>query len=269
MCRILLATVLLSVVHLSTQVDWDGLRVTWGLNPFSSYTFASMPRTAEAARNKGWTLETSCSDTNYFKGNRYILNGDTSVMLLFDKNGFIAGIQSGIEDGKEYPPSQQIPPMHHETAKSMYTITAYFVDPATVCSTGRTQAQFNSEGTGTKLLIQNGNTMQEIPRQVAGLSGTQWTKGRCFWTMGQHYWWNIRADMPCEEFFPVFLLYNSGKLNAFGFAFQGDFSSPRYEHPTYSVVPKFLNPVPTCLKDVGVLSTMHIYLDDSPRTNFC
>ena len=33
---------------------------------------------------------------SYFKGNRYVLKGDTAVMLLFDSNGKIAGIQNGV-----------------------------------------------------------------------------------------------------------------------------------------------------------------------------
>ena len=33
---------------------------------------------------------------SYFRGNRYILDDDRAVMLLFDSNGKIAGIQSGV-----------------------------------------------------------------------------------------------------------------------------------------------------------------------------
>ena len=41
--------------------------------------------------------------------------------------------------------------------------------------------------------------------------------------------------MSCDDFFPAFLLYNGGKLNAFGWATLGYFESDRYEHP-----PKFV-----------------------------
>ena len=34
--------------------------------------------------------------SNYFAGNRYVLKGDTAVMLLFDSQGKIAGIQNGV-----------------------------------------------------------------------------------------------------------------------------------------------------------------------------
>ena len=34
--------------------------------------------------------------SNFFAGNRYVLEGDTAVMLLFDHMGKIAGIQNGV-----------------------------------------------------------------------------------------------------------------------------------------------------------------------------
>ena len=37
-----------------------------------------------------------------------------------------------------------------------YVTTAYFVDPSIICSTGRTQEQFDIDGTGTDILFQNG-----------------------------------------------------------------------------------------------------------------
>ena len=50
--------------------------------------------------------------------------------------------------------------------------------------------------------------------------------------LGQHYWYNISTNMKCEDFFPVFLLYNSGKLTGFGWAVEADIKSSRVEHPT-------------------------------------
>ena len=38
-----------------------------------------------------------------------------------------------------------------------YLTTAYFVDPSVIC-TGRTQEEFDMEGTGNRLLFQNGPT---------------------------------------------------------------------------------------------------------------
>ena len=37
-----------------------------------------------------------------------------------------------------------------------FVTTVYFVDPSTICTTGRTQEQFDVDGTGTDILFQNG-----------------------------------------------------------------------------------------------------------------
>ena len=49
---------------------------------------------------------------------------------------------------------------------------------------------------------------------------------------GRHYWYNISADMSCDDFFPVFLLYNRDRLTGFGWVARGNANSPRYEHPS-------------------------------------
>jgi len=95
--------------------------------------------------------------------------------------------------------------------------------------------------------------------------------------MGVHYWRNVlgkpvTTDINPDEFFPAFLQYNSGKLNGFGWAFNADLKSTRYEHPTADVLPKFFKQVPKFMSDPtksGVLSTLHIYLDSTPQLNFC
>ena len=61
---------------------------------------------------------------------------------------------------------------------------------------------------------------------------------------GNHYWYNISQNMDCKDFFPVFLLYNGGKLNAFGWAIGGDAQDKNFEHPekAYLKVIHFLIP---------------------------
>ena len=55
-------------------------------------------------------MEKNCSQTN---GNRYILNGDRAVMLIFNANGNIAGIGAAVpknckENLFSYPSNRQI-----------------------------------------------------------------------------------------------------------------------------------------------------------------
>ena len=47
-----------------------------------------------------------------------------------------------------------------------------------------------------------------------------------------HYWYNLSKSMSCDKMFPMFLLYNSGRLNAFRWAFDPKYdSSSLWEHP--------------------------------------
>ena len=50
-------------------------------------------------------------------------------------------------------------------------------------------------------------------------------------SLGLHYWPMSSVDMPCEDAYPMFLLYNNGRLNALGWAFQTLLEEPIYEHP--------------------------------------
>jgi len=57
---------------------WDDLKVTWGINPFGSGNFVSLPRTEQEAIGKGWAKEKSCGQVN---GNRYVQpTGDRLVI---------------------------------------------------------------------------------------------------------------------------------------------------------------------------------------------
>uniref|UniRef100_A0A914WIZ4 Uncharacterized protein n=1 Tax=Plectus sambesii TaxID=2011161 RepID=A0A914WIZ4_9BILA len=187
-------------------------------------------------------------------------------MLIFDVNGIIAGIQTAVPKATWTPPPG--PNVGHPLIDDgeFWTLTAYFIDPSRICN-GRTSEDLRTEGTGTALYIQNGtdplkSVIQILQDEKQLVPTTQWTKGHCFYTMGDHYWYNVRADMPCNQFFPSCLLYNKGQLNAFCWALNTQLTSPRYEHPTLSVLSQFIDPVPQCFAtdpDYKALSTMHVY----------
>ncbi|XP_019646316.1 PREDICTED: uncharacterized protein LOC109486851 [Branchiostoma belcheri] len=259
---------------------WDGLRVTFGLNPFGN-NFDRLPRTMEEAKDQGWTQfgSKSCRAGTWL-GFRYVKDNDPAVTLLFDKNGYIAGLQMGVKKSElppdgSVPPRQVTPPWIEDRNNNMVLLTAYFIQPSDICRDGRTETEYEEEGTGTDLYIQTGPNptvdIMAIPKEQEDLEGTEWTEGRCFWGMGKHYWWNLRVDMPCEEFYPVFIMYNGGKLDSFGWNIGTYLSSPRYEHPSGGFG-MFMKPVPTCLADHSEnLSTMHVYLTNGypPLNNHC
>ena len=43
-----------------------------------------------------------------------------------------------------------------------YLTTAYFISPDRICNGGRTQTEFNSEGTGKYLFLQNGPSIKDV-----------------------------------------------------------------------------------------------------------
>nr|AGI41318.1 hypothetical protein [Cerebratulus lacteus] len=255
--------------------SWDGLAVTWGPNPFSSVYFDQLPRTESAAQSDGWTKVSDCSENSFFRGKQYMKNNDAAAVVLFDKNGYIAGIQVGVPVSMNWPtPSMKYKSnFNYDSANNLMVQTAYFVPPRDICSVGRSQSQYDSEGTGSNLYLQQGpNPVTDsvlVPRLEAEIGNTNWVKGNCFYTMGQHYWYELRDDMSLDDFYPAFLLYNSGELNGFGWAMDTNLVSPRFEHPKPNVFDKFMKRVPTVLQTVDQLSTLHIYMDDYPLLNHC
>jgi len=212
-----------------------------------------------------------------FPGTRYMVPGDPAVVLVFDKNGYIAGMQTMLPTSYYTPhPGTRVPTFVKYAAGGVdyWVVTAWFVDPAIVC-TGRTPNQYQQQGTGDRLLLQIGQTattanMLNIPMQESDIGTTSWTLGHCFVTMGVHYWYDVTLDMNCGDFLPFFILYNDNGLNAWGYALntKGG-TSERYEHPPLQAISGFMNPVPTCFKTDPLFadrSTMHVYFTSNPRT---
>ena len=133
---------------------WDGLKVRFDI-------FQDMPRTETDAVEQGFIKHSDCKENPKFRGKQYMNDGDTAVILLYDANGYIAGIQSGIS--KDLPngyPTQEVQPPFVDDG-DFYKLTAYFVDPLLICDRGRSKQQFELQGTGTDLFIQNGDDPEQ------------------------------------------------------------------------------------------------------------
>lgn len=269
----------------SAEPTWTSLRVTWGLNIFSSRVFAKLPRTEDKARRHDFAkLAGDC--TGKFLGRRYIKGLDTATVVLYDKNGYVAGMQSGIPKSQADKfnttfsfadsPAFQLDRIGEE---EIYFATVYFVDPKIICSKGRSQAQYYDQGTGNGLYLQNGSNpiydSVPVPLYEKDVPGTKWVKGGCFRSMGVHYWYGMDRDFDCRKMFPYTAIYNRGKLTSFAFAFPGNYKfSKRFEHPPKSAFEKFLpSPVPKCLYDeydrTGGFSTIHVFFSVRPWNIFC
>ncbi|XP_059178854.1 uncharacterized protein LOC131957994 [Physella acuta] len=243
----------------TTQTKWDNLRVKWSMRP-TNETFVVLPRRSREAEKEGWTKVSECTSSTQWRGQRYVLNNDYAVVLLYDVNGFIAGIQSTVPKGGSYPPTTLRPPFVRDGNR--WAITAYFVDPGYNHLYNRPHPTGNQQGTGTNLYFQNSTnpfSSVMIPRTEAGIERTSWIKGKCFWLMGLHYWHNMGLNSNCDKAFPAFVLYTDHKLRAFGWAFLANMTSPRFEPVPPTSYKYFIDPVPTCM-NTRVMSSMHIFL---------
>ncbi len=164
---------------LSSNTQWNDLKVTWGLNPFDSKFFVSLPRTEAEAREKGWKREKNCSQVN---GNRYMQNGDRAVMLIFNANGIIAGVASGIPKGLPFNfPSKNIRKFFNDEG-DLFSLSAYFVDPDSVCSNNKSTRQI----TGNRLVFKSKEFEVEAPLNINQMNSF-WTEGSCFSSMGMDF----------------------------------------------------------------------------------
>jgi hypothetical protein len=255
---------------------WDALKVTYSLNPFKG--FDNLPR--QLSENKDFQFRDDLCATGNGKliGQRYWHNKDHTLSLLFDKNGYIAGIQTSLLKSK-FTPASNLQNKNYIDDGDYWTVPAYFIDPSLICGAGRSKEEFEKTGTGTGLWVQMGpNAVTDsyhVPATEDEIKTSKWGAGRCFPAMGQHYWHNVTKDMSCDNFVPNCLLYNGGKLNAFCFAINGMFDGPRYDtpHPTAEKIKMFMNPVPDCFftdKSYNVESTIHIYFSETAHfTSLC
>jgi len=254
--------------------DWNDLRVTFGINPLNTWDFDSLPRDLKGNMQNFVLMDDQCKAGGKYVGQRYWYKNDPAAILLFDVQGYIAGIQTVVMKSTGWVPEAPLLGTWIQEDTDSYSMTAYFVDPNIICTTGRTEADFAAEGTGTGLWLQNGpNPLKDffvVPALESDIKATpKWGYGKCFWTMGQHYWYNVTADMPCNEFLPYCLLYNAGHLNAFCFQISYEVTpSQRYEHPTRLQAGSCcLDPVPTCF--TGKQTTMHVFLTSNYLANHC
>jgi charged multivesicular body protein 7 len=73
----------------------------------------------------------------------------------------------------------------------VYILTAYFVDPKTICQSNRDITTFKKGDIGTGLWFQNGTNpigdSVSTPIQQSDADKTKWVKGSCFPTMGKRF----------------------------------------------------------------------------------
>ncbi|KAJ6646275.1 hypothetical protein Bhyg_01486 [Pseudolycoriella hygida] len=288
MCRFVVLSVLLGIfVSQTIAVYWDGLRVTFGPVP-NDIAFAKMPRTANEAGTEGWQpISTTCTNSGQYAGYRYKLRNENSVNLLFDRNGIIAGIQALLPHDEIMNPNNGyrfdlVPMFQNETIdhRLYVVLTAYFVRPDTICTTGRSIQDLIDEGTGNGLWFQNGatpNTLINVPRMRAAASALGWTDCECFPGMGLHNFYEVHRwhETNCDRVRPTQVTFNlDEEMTGFVFQIAGPSTSTRFENPPNAALYAIIGPdrIPQCIIDQNTefgFSSIHVYFIDQPWTLGC
>jgi len=248
-------TALTATAVSATTTLGDRLDVTWP-------KFSGLPVTTADSVKDGWSnLDSTCGEF----GIRQRLNGDHGLTLMFNNQGHLAGVQASAADITNT--NWEHFPDIIEVVDGLYTVSVYFEEPSTICSSGNG----DKKSIGDRLLLRSlsGKVYNDLPiveDNVPHGETDLWDLGSCFVSMGTHYWGNISTTMDCTYFYPVGLMYTRGSLRTFLFALGsivGDSeSSPRWEHPPQDKLNLFFRSdnFPTCLKDDGMaFSTMHFF----------
>jgi len=258
---------------------WPALKTTFSVNPFGG--FNDQPRTASEAEAAGWELIASCDGK--FLGHRYANPADFSIVLVFDDAGYIAGTQSVIPlqyvDSTivDYSgnPAYQLDMWYDQEA---YFTTAYFVDPTLICGGGRSSDEWESQGTGDRLMVQVGETPDSllnipITREAADMETGVWYDHYCFIGMGDHYLqFNYQPDQDCFSVLPLQILFSEGVINGFVWQHTAMLPGDQWEHPDGTAISMIIDRPPPCVMELAVnpgLSTMHHYFYDYPWLTLC
>jgi len=237
----MLVVVALCVSLLALPVSADSLGLGDRLvgHIFGQYP---MPRTVADALAQNWTLlNAQCDDTYGF---RYRYGTRLSPTLLYDNTGVIVGMQmvvnasifgmypqTNLREGFAFPLDKWGEPGHN-------SYTLHFFDPSLMC---HAPASSHTPGSiGDRLWIRTSIQDNKRPdfmviplteqEMVDSLPTNGFVPSGCAKTgfafpgspgMGRHYWQYLRPDLPCPDAGPLFILYDEGKLVAWGFAFVG------------------------------------------------
>ena len=269
--------------------NWPNLKMGYIYSTWYGTGFIDHPRTMEEARKASWTPvddSNECKEAGNgkFLGHRFAppKSEPTEITLIYDANGYIAGMQSVVPKDKTFNDKYfkfSTSKIYNEdviNGVEVYVTTAYFVDPTVICEAGRTKKEFDRDGTGDALFIQNGPTPKNI--EAAPLSSqeakeTEWFRHKCVENMGEHWlkmgYGEIQA---CDEGFPVFLLFeNGGDRSLIGFVWShvAWFTNFRNEHCRSFGLGYIFEKVPQCVYDLSKdpgMTSLHVYFKDYKQT---
>lgn len=233
--------------------------VTFGKN-------TDLPKTVQEAEASKWIkLSDDCSGVRYVSPQR-----DISNIVFYDKSGKLAGIEVGLFNAPSEPMRSRYYEEKTFEGRKYYALTAYFVDPNTICGT-RTAGPF-----GDRVWWKSKEGFFKLPLTIEEVQADpKWKLGTCILGMGLHYWYDISNGMKCEDFTPFFVMYNNKQLTTFAVGLGSDqlINTPnsRFEHPPKMVIRMNFRSetLPACLMEESTkVSTMHFFFT-SMLSNRC
>jgi len=280
----MIALRLLPLLCLASADYWPGFKTTFGPVPGVGDAFKDRPRTATDAEAAGWQLIDSCNGV--WLGSRYGDPADPSLVMIYDVAGYIAGVQSGLRLADCDLSVNPVDTMDaYQTLESdsdffgepVYFTTVYFSDPAVICNGGRTEEDFQADGTGDRLTMQLGatpDTTMDVPlTQEAADADSVWYDHYCFVAMGDHYLqFDYTPDQACTDPLPLQLIFNEGVLNGFVWQHIATLPGTKWEHPDINAIGVIVDRPPTCIPELIAypgLSTMHHFFYDTPWLTVC
>jgi hypothetical protein len=272
----------------SKNAKWNNVKVTLGIKLFNKYAFDGLPLTENAAKDAKWTSlsGSDCTNGGKFNGFRYVPKDQPSIVTIYDVKGKIAGFQM-LADKKQilsdprnnYRFGDQ-PMFLNESINGVekLVLTAYFIDPATICTSGRDSSVADDE-IGNGLWFQNGMTpsdLIEAPLKRTEAAAEGYNNNRCLPLNGYHNFyhsdqWGVNN---CTDMRPMWLFYNKNDdLMGFGFTVVGNDQNPRFQHPPGAIV-KFVlgDGAPQCAQDIGEtvqFTNINVHFENHPETITC
>jgi len=263
----------------TSDEKWDDFKIKWTLPGKGG--FLDQPKTQTEAEKKDWKEvsdgKRGCSGTPKYPGFHFIPPKENpEFTLIYDKNGFIAGMQSLV--------SKTADTSHYDfktvdwydedeiEGDAVYLATVYFIKPELICSHGRSKEEFEDQGTGNVLWLQKKDrTFLKAPLEMDDADeGCFWKRHKCFLNMGTHYL-NLDYgddDFDCRRGIPIQLLYIDDNLNGFIWTHIAPLplKGTDWELTDLKAIAVNIRDPASCIKELAkneIPRTMHVFFRDN------
>ncbi|KAG8297770.1 hypothetical protein J6590_028601 [Homalodisca vitripennis] len=275
---------ILPTIVITTFTISAAFAVEWGQPHVTFWSYYPIPvSVCNITSNEDGTAEYVfvCHDDD-FNLDLYSYPDDPRVILLFDKCGEISGIRTCYikTDIPKRAESQGVAFNYSYDDKGTFRSYTYWeidvwcVD--TLFASPETLAAGCRSTEVSDLYVVLGNyTFTKLARSESDIENQGFTKQGCLNGMGQHYFYNMYTDTPCEELVGVMVLYDYGELIGVAYSPFGAFTSGHrvwFEEPNVPIL-KVISPnAPQCLYDWNTyygISAIHIFMKKNPRETYC